>query len=234
MKNLQHLQLFEAFESTKLSKTLGFIKEKKDKDIFLEKIKNICQSIDFPYSKLSDEFFDYLPFKSALKKSAILTDEPCEATSKSEFPQYAVAGEKCTKGKIKRQWGARTRDVVCPVCSGTGVKPKKSEVKLLKFWFNSEGKFIATTAVDGVIRKRSARSTGSKFSERLSDYIVGPAISHEQVKELPTGTILRAEIGGRDTVFVLFKEGNRIYAIQSHHAGSAPSSSSWRNYGTRS
>ena len=234
MKNLQHLQLFEAFESTKLSKTLGFIKEKKDKDIFLEKIKNICQSIDFPYSKLSDEFFDYLPFKSALKKSAILTDEPCEATSKSEFPQYAVAGEKCTKGKIKRQWGARTRDVVCPVCSGTGVKPKKSEVKLLKFWFNSEGKFIATTAVDGVIRKRSARSTGSKFSERLSDYIAGPAISHEQVKELPTGTILRAEIGGRDTVFVLFKEGNRIYAIQSHHAGSAPSSSSWRNYGTRS
>ena len=72
MKNLQHLQLFEAFESTKLSKTLGFIKEKKDKEIFLEKIKNICQSIDFPYSKLSDEFFDYLPFKSALKKSAIL------------------------------------------------------------------------------------------------------------------------------------------------------------------
>jgi hypothetical protein len=157
MSKLQYIKLFEAFESVKLTKTLGYIKDKKDRDFFLDRLKRICNSIDFPYSKLSDEFFDYLPFKKALEKSAIVTDEPCIATSKSEFPGYSIEGEKCTDGKIKRMWGSRTRSVVCPVCNGTGVKPKNSEVKLIKFWFNSDGKFVDITAVDGVIRRENRR-----------------------------------------------------------------------------
>ena len=140
MKNLQYIKLFEAFDSNILAKTLGYIKDKTEKQNFLSTIKSICNQINYPVSQLNDDFFDYLPFKKALEKADMTGDEPCEATSKSEFPQYAVEGEKCTNGKIKRQWGARTREVACPVCGGSGVKPKKSEVKLLKFWFDKDGK----------------------------------------------------------------------------------------------
>lgn len=161
MKNLKHIQIFEAFESRILSKTLGYI-ESNDRSTFMDRLKRLCKSIDFPLSKMSDEYFEYLPFKSALNRAAMTGDEPCEATSKSEFPQYAVAGEKCTNGKIKRQWGARTRDVVCPVCNGSGVKPKKSEIKLVKFWFTAEGKLVANTLVDGMIRTRRGRTPRSE------------------------------------------------------------------------
>jgi hypothetical protein len=90
MSKLQHIKLFEAFESIKLTKTLGYIKDKSDKNNFLDRLKRVCGSIDFPYSKLSDEFFEYLPFKKALDKAAIVTDEPCVATSRSEFPEHSI------------------------------------------------------------------------------------------------------------------------------------------------
>ena len=173
MNKLQHIKLFEAFESVKLSKTLGYIKDAKDRSTFLDRIKRLCNSIDFPYSKLSDEFFEYLPFKKALYKSDNITDDPCEATSKSEFPGYAVEGEKCTNGKIKRFWGSGTRNVVCPVCNGTGVKPKKGEIKLIKFWFTSDGRFVANTGVDGVIRQKGRRNYEDKLVANPYEWNVG-------------------------------------------------------------
>ena len=41
---------------------------KGSKDSFLKEVKQICDEMDFPYSKLSDEYFEYLPFNNALKK----------------------------------------------------------------------------------------------------------------------------------------------------------------------
>lgn len=149
MKELKHIKVFEAFESKILSKTLGYIKEPNDKEKFFNQIKRICDTISYPLSKMSDEYFEYLPFKSALSKANKTGDEPCEATSVREFPGYGIEGAKCENGKIKRRWGSRVREVVCPVCSGTGIKPKKSELKLLKFWFDSNGKYIIPTLVDG-------------------------------------------------------------------------------------
>ena len=90
MKNLKHIQIFEAFESKILSKTLGYINTS-DKGNFMDRIKRLCKTIDFPLSKMSDEYFEYLPFKSALSRAAMTGDEPCEATSNSEFPEFAVA-----------------------------------------------------------------------------------------------------------------------------------------------
>ena len=228
MKNLKHIQIFEAFESKILSKTLGYI-DNSDKNNFMDRIKRLCKTIDFPLSKMSDEYFEYLPFKSALSRAAMTGDEPCEATSKSEFPEYAVAGENCTNGKIKRQWGARTRDVVCPVCGGSGVKPKKSEIKLVKFWFTSEGKWVATTLVDGVIRSGRGGSSGSKFSTNFSDYTVGRPISN--LSELRGGEMTSLVIGSDQVIAYIFKEGNRYYAIQNTKSGSSPHSGTWRNYG---
>jgi len=227
MKNLKYIQIFEAFESKILSKTLGYI-ESNDRSTFMDKLKRLCKSIDFPLSKMSDEYFEYLPFKSALARAAMTGDEPCEATSKSEFPDYAVAGENCTNGKIKRQWGARTRDVVCPVCGGSGVKPKRSEVKLVKFWFTAEGKYIANTLVDGITR--AGRGTGGpKFSTKLSDYTVGRSISN--LSELRGGEMASMIIGSDEVIAYIFKEGNRYYAIQNSKSGSSPNSNNWRNYG---
>ena len=227
MKNLKYIQIFEAFESKILSKTLGYI-ETNDRNTFMDRLKKLCKSIDFPLSKMSDEYFEYLPFKSALARAAMTGDEPCEATSKSEFPDYAVAGENCTNGKIKRQWGARTRDVVCPVCGGSGVKPKRSEVKLVKFWFTAEGKYIANTLVDGITR--SGKGTGgSKFSTKLSDYTVGRSISN--LSELRGGEMASMIINGDEVIAYIFKEGNRYYAIQNTKSGSSPGSNNWKNYG---
>jgi hypothetical protein len=228
MKNLQYIKLFEAFDSNILTKTLGYIKDKSEKQNFLTTIKSICNQISYPLSQLNDDFFEYLSFKRALEKADMTGDEPCEATSKQEFPQYAVEGEKCKNGKIKRQWGARTREVACPACGGSGVKPKKSEVKLLKFWFDKDGKSQGVTAVDGVIRPIGYTGTG-KYSKKLSDYEIIKPISHEEVLGLETGSFIKATIQGSEMVCYIFKEGSAIYAIQSLASGSTPGSGGWRS-----
>lgn len=227
MKTLKHIQIFEAFESKILSKTLGYINTS-DKSSFMDRIKRLCKTIDFPLSKMSDEYFEYLPFKSALSRAAMTGDEPCEATSKSEFPEFVVAGENCTNGKIRRQWGARTRDVVCPVCGGSGVKPKKSEVKLVKFWFTSEGKWVSTTLVDGITRA-GRNKPGGKLSTNYSDYTVGPSITN--LNNLVGGEIVSVVVGGDQVIAYIYKERNRCYAIQDIKSGSSPSESGWRKFG---
>lgn len=234
MKHLKHYKIFEAFESTILTKTLAHIKDKSDRDNFFNMLKRLTSSIDYPFSQLKDQYFEYLPFKKALLKADMTGDEPCIATSKSEFPQYAVEGSKCDKGKLKRKWGSRTRDVVCPVCNGSGVAPKTSEMKLLKFWFDKDGKFIATTAVDGINRKVVNPSKGS-FSDNMSDYTVVKDLTYDEVQQLNTGNVISCLINGARTLCFIYKvPGGSVYAIQDRHSGTSPSGSVWRNYGTYS
>lgn len=226
MKHLKQYSLFEAFESIILSKTLGFIKEKEEKARFKEALKRICESIEFPFSKLSDEFFEYLPFNKALFKPDQTGDTPCTATSRGEFPGYEVEGAKCEGGKLKRKWGSRVREVVCTRCNGTGVEPKQSDVKLLKFWFNKDGKFITTTAVDGVIRKSRKSITKSGV-----DYDVIKSLTHNEVTELKTGDVIKCNIEGEETICTIWKERDRTYAIQNKHNGSNPTGNDWKKYG---
>lgn len=67
MKELKHIALFEKFESIKLSKILKYIKNIDSKNRFLKNISDISKSYDFPLSKLTDEYFSYLPFEESLK-----------------------------------------------------------------------------------------------------------------------------------------------------------------------
>ena len=60
MKNLKYIKLFEAFESVKLSKTLGFI-SKDARGTFISQLKFLADRMDLPYSKYSDDYFQYLP-----------------------------------------------------------------------------------------------------------------------------------------------------------------------------
>lgn len=221
MKDLKHLILFEAFESSKLSKTLGYIKDKK---VFLSNIKTICNYIDFPYSELKDDFFEYLPFNKALRKADAVDDTPCKATSLGQFRGHGIEGEKCEKGRMNRKWGANKRNVVCPACNGTGVQIKKQgDIKLVKFWFSQEGKYIGTTGVDGL--KRGA----NKMSHDINDYTIGETINKSKVRTLPTGTFLLLNYSGyyssgnsQNIICYLIKERSTTYAIQNRIRGASP------------
>lgn len=219
MRKLKYIKLFEAFDSRVLSKTLGYIDDE-SKKIFLSSIKNICAIIDFPMSELSDEYFEYLPFKAALNKNVTSEDKPCTAKSVDLFDRrFGIEGEICHGGRIKRKWGERNREVACPACNGTGIKPKKSNVELLKFWFNVDGKYITTTCVDGVIRPN--------FSKHVRGEVV-------DFYNLEHGEKYLIKLQHRDVDFTegtIYMQDNGVYFIQNTHNGSTPYGDAWRQYG---
>lgn len=223
MKQLKYIKLFEAFESEKFSKTLAYITDKKE---FLSKIKSICNIYDYPYSKLNDELFDYLPFNKALKKADVIDDLPCDATSIGEFDDSGVEGENCESGKIKRKWGARERVVSCSKCNGTGIKPKKSgEIKMVKFWFTKDGELVGTTGVDGL-----SRNTSEKMSDDINDYTIGDVVPKRKLKSLQTGTYVKLDHTGywsgleADLICYVINENRTVYGIQNRVNGNNP----WR------
>lgn len=242
MKELKYLKLYEAFESIKLSKTLGFI-NKDAKRTFLNQLKQLADKIDLPYSKYSDDYFQYLPFKKALDLNMTTEDQPCEATSRSEFPEYAIEGETCQKGKLKRRWGNNVRAVVCPVCKGTGVKPKRlKDIKWIKFWFDKDGKYVSTTGTDGQIRNQIGMSNVPNLahirttSQELSEYTVHSEISRaSDFQGYPTGTFVQIRIDSKTLIGRIFREGNSVFIIQNRADGSKPDySDEWRIYGNMS
>ena len=188
MKNLKYIKLFEAFDANTLNATLKHIKGSDDKKNFLSSLKIICQKFDIPESKLTDDLFTYLPFNKALRFNNVISDDqPCDAVG--EF----VHGERCDKGKVRRPWGRGFRVVDCGTCKGTGIKPKRSDLSLLKFWFNAEGKYIATTAVDGIYRA-STNTAATTFSPNLVDYDVVKRIPKSRINELETGDIIALDL----------------------------------------
>ena len=67
---MKYLQLFEAFESSFISNTIKFIKNKVDKkesDKFLKDLKDLIAIFDLPIDKISDKYVKYLKSKKALE-----------------------------------------------------------------------------------------------------------------------------------------------------------------------
>jgi hypothetical protein len=246
-QELKYLRLFEAFESIKLSKTLKFVNNS-SRESFLTVLKTIANSIDFPVSKFSDEYFEYLPFKKALDLNFSQEDTPCDATSKQAFPEFGIDGEVCDKGMIQRKWGRSVRQSKCPICNGTGVKKKDTyDVKWIKFWFDKDGKYIATSGTDGKIRGQSTSMktlsissqalAESDISRNISDYDVVQNLSNDELKSLPTGSIFMCKIHNIETVCVAWRapSNGRFFAIQNSYSGSSDENSSeWTKYGSRS
>ena len=163
MNNLKHLKLFEsfslleAFTSTSLNKVFNYIKSKESKEKFSNYVRAISGQIDVPSTAITDKYFEYLPYKDAIKKNVSMDLVDCKATSIGAFGDpnnrgKGVAGDVCTGGKLKKVYGAsdRTRDYDCPVCNGSGKVNPSGQLKYLKFWLNSKGEFIGVTAVDGL------------------------------------------------------------------------------------
>ena len=168
MRKLKYIKLFEAFESIKLSKTLGFI-DSESKREFLNSLSNLANSIDFPMSKFTDDLFEYLPFNKALKRNTELKESdkiPCP------YESEWIPGEFCKGGKVKRTWGKGVRMVECPKCKGKGyLEPKiKHPVRLIKFWFNKDGKYITSTVVNGEKVKQKIDYNLEFLSKNIKDY----------------------------------------------------------------
>lgn len=169
MRNLKHIKLFESFSlleayaSTSLNKVFNYIKNKNDKEKFSNYVRAIAGQIDVPATAITDEYFEYLPYKDAIKKNVSMDLVDCKATSIKAFGDPSkrggkgVPGDICTKGKLKKAYGAigRTREYDCPICNGTGKVSPSGQLKYLKFWLNSAGQFIGVTAVDGLYHANS-------------------------------------------------------------------------------
>lgn len=225
MKELKYIKLFESFDSIKLKRTIGFL-NKESRNKFIGTLKRLSNIYDFPISDFNDDLFEYLPFKSALKKqSTPLEKDPCN--HESDW----IPGEYCEGGRVKRTWGTGYRTTTCTYCNGTGFKINKSksyDLQLIKFWFDKDGKWINTTGYDG--KERIQCSPLYRFSSNLEDYIEGNTVSpRETCNNLQTGTIIK--FGHRrlkDIVCMIYQKstyyGEKTYLLNNspHLDGSKP------------
>ena len=240
MRKIANFQLFEAFKSQRLTKTLGFINPTA-RNKFLEQLKNLGSKIDFPISEYSDEYFQYLPFKKALDLNRSVVDEVCDATSEDQFPEFAIPGSTCNgSGRLDRKWGRSTRSVVCPRCNGSGIKPRRNfPIKWIKFWFDKDGNYINTTATDGKIRSQSSDKTTywdgeNTWSQDISDYVELRQLTRSELVELPTGAYVYGNFERGDIVARTYKstsERRRIFIIQNIQDGSEPNENDWQRFG---
>lgn len=210
---MKYIKLFESFESTKLSKTIGFIKL--DKNRFLGDIKSISQKMDFPFSEYSDDMFQYLPYRKAL--NFFWTPEAISCTN--------CKGE----GKYRRPWGRGTRVVDCKECEGTGkIEPSVGKTSHIKFWFNSEGKYLGKTAIDGTVyEKNPIVIKGVKYKE---DRTINPS----ELKDLPHESKVKIYIGYTWVFGTIWKSGDKTWLIQSHSWNTSsygPRGEQWKKWG---
>jgi hypothetical protein len=143
MKNLKYIKLYKAFESLlteafgadHLNKVFNYLKDSSSKKRFKNDIISVASHIDAPVTLISDEYFQYLPYKKAIKSNVSLEKVDCKSCEGT--------------GSIKRAWGRGFRTLKCDKCDGGGKVNPSGKLKYLKFWLNSKGEYIGTTAVDG-------------------------------------------------------------------------------------
>lgn len=233
---MKYIKLFEAFDSNILSKTLKHI-NKDSRNKFLEKVKAICESKDFPVSKLSDDLFRYLPFNRALEDVYEANPQKCDATSVGQMGQYGVSGEVCDNGVIKRKWGRGIRDTQCPKCKGKGVLKVKPKISRVKFWFTKDGDYIASTVSDGIKREDAGIIKPNHIVTGLpSKYEIDRKVSLTEASNLEEGSYISFTHNGYDCTGYIFIDNNIAYVINDRRSYTHPECNSnlWTKYGGRS
>lgn len=233
MKQLKYIKLFEAFESAKLTKILKYI-DTESKKVFIRKLESISKQYDFPMSNFSDDMFQYLPFKKALDVNIEESEKQCRATSKELFLSSGIEGEVCQNGKIKRLWGTGERIVSCNQCNGTGFEIEKSELKIIKFWFTSDGKFVSNTGVDGKIRESNINQEKKLHKGyTVINTILRSSARENQVREIPhlTKVFFKSKSSDRGEISTIFIDSGDVFCIQNTRDGGTPADRNWRTYG---
>lgn len=237
---MKYIKLFEAFESNILSKTLGYLSKDSKKD-FMDRISKFCTKIDFPKSKLSDEYFEYLPFNSALKKVISAEDkvEDCKAKSEEVFGDKGIKDDVCTKGKLKRIWGTGKRDVDCPKCLGTGkIKVGESDApegyELIKFWVNDKKDIVNVTVTDGKSGKVASNSGYVGYGKIYQGSYYSGNRRTDSIDDIPHLSKVLIQWRERDPDYLgtIFHENGRFFVIHENRDrdGSTPNGG-YRQYG---
>lgn len=228
MKQLKYIKLFEAFDSVQLSKTLKFVK-KSQKEAFLAAIKAIMKSIDAPLSVLSDDNFQYLPYKKAIAVKAESAKVECST----------CGGE----GKVSKAWGTGTRRVKCTACEGEGKTDPKPKNKYFKFWFSAEGDYIGTTLIDGLyhVNKNDVKNYVKKdITEDIKTLSVTELKAKYAIVNGETGFyIANARTWGRGSVTSALGKGfidrnGRLFVINRNMDYGQPAGRKWKEYGNYS
>ena len=251
---MKYIKLFEAFESNVISKTLNYIKNGKSN--FLAMIDHISKEFDIPQSKITDEIFEYLPYKSALNyrvekgKKGDQTD--CKAKSIEVFGDKGIEDRECRAGKLAKKWGKGTRNVECPVCKGTGKvgtpdeKDKKLPQNVFKFWLDEGGNLITISkskidspkeeseeqrlsylSYHGDIRELEEKGMRNLFNQRLKDGVY-PGKIYFSRNDYQRGIF--------DNGYLFAQSGGGRYFIHNNDgkSGSSPGVRNWRDYGNYS
>lgn len=216
MKELKYIKLYEAFESNILSKTVNFLSKDGSKK-FLSEIKDLCQSADFPLSKLKDEWFKYLSYKKAINLKPEVSEK-----RKCEYESEWIDGEFCKNGRVKRTWGSGTRTVQCPKCNGTGISPDNLKDVVIKYWFDYNGNYIDKTASDG---KGTKYNILSNFDTNKNNYEDDRHINtYEELIKLNGSVVYFHNFSGYDRVLsYVYVEDDNVYLVQSKiNHGSKP------------
>jgi hypothetical protein len=246
---MKFIKLFEAFESTLLSKTLNYVKgESKSK--FLDGVKSICDKYDFPENKLNDSFFEYLPYSKALNYRVVKgvkgSQVDCKAKSVDVFGDKGIVDGECRAGKLPKKWGTGSRRVECPTCKGTGKigEPDGSD-KLLpqdvfKFWFDETGKYVSTT-YNYIKDEESINKNKEVFIQKywcyngdiLDDY---EFIRYNNVTHLTPCTMYfdRREWADKRGTPGFLWQGRHFIHNNANKDGSTPDDREWKNYGQKS
>ena len=237
---MKYIKLFEAFESNILSKTLGYL-DKESKKLFMDKISKFCTKIDFPKSKLSDEYFEYLPFNSALKKVISSEDkvEDCKAKSEEVFGDKGIKDDVCTGGKLKRIWGTGKRNVDCPKCLGIGkIKVGESDApegyELIKFWVNDKKDIVNVTVTDGKAGKVASNSSYVGYGKIYQGSYYPGNRRTDSIDDIPHLSKVLIQWRERDPDYLgtIYHSGHNIYVIHENRDrdGSTPDGG-YRQYG---
>ena len=240
---MKYLKLFEGFESKIMSKTLKYL-SKDSKDRFFNMMKAYCEKYDFPFSKLNDDFFEYLPYSAALKKYISVGDivEDCKAKSEEVLDKsIAVAGDVCTGGKLKRIWGKKTRNVDCPKCNGTGkikvgVKSDAPEdYELTKIWLDEEGNIIDITYTDGKLATGSVAAS-TRIELKMENFKQGVRVL--RLNSLKNLEYIYLKWGDHSAVgYFLIEDGKYFFISNNRELNDVsrefqPSNDNWRVYAT--
>lgn len=237
---MKYLKLFEAFESNIMSKTLKYL-SKDGKERFFQLMKAFSEKYDYPFSKLNDDFFEYLPYASALKKyiSSVAKTVDCKAKSEELLDSdVAVPGDVCTGGKIKRKWGEGSRSVECTKCNGTGKitvdeAPELPDgYELTKIWLDDEGNIVDITYTDGKPTKTDTQSVSKLKEDSL--VLVGKV---DKLSDLSSGDIIKLEYDDSEALGYFYKSGGRSFFISNtnrfddNNDDIKPNSNDWRKLG---